>query len=100
MRVVFDRFVIEVDPVGREEDEDEDKRHHDVIVKRASFVGPPEVAANCPPHRVHGGGWRVGSGESRFGSGQVYWLAPLIGNISHHSSIQLARTVILRTSSV
>src|SRR5262249_26667007 len=38
MRKAFDRFVLEVDPVRRKEDEEQDERDHDVIVESSTLV--------------------------------------------------------------
>ena len=40
----LDRFVFVVDDVRRDEHEEKDRRHHDVVLDAAAFVGPEDVA--------------------------------------------------------
>ena len=44
MRIGSWWFVSEIDEARCEEDEQQDNGHHDVIVKAAALVGPPDVA--------------------------------------------------------
>jgi len=41
----FDGAVFEIDIVGRDEEEEQDQGDHDVVMKAAALVGPPEIAA-------------------------------------------------------
>src|SRR6185312_11379289 len=54
MRNASSRFVLKVDPIGREKHENQDKRYHHVVLDSAALVRPKNVAADCAPHFVHG----------------------------------------------
>src|SRR5271166_5288554 len=74
MLVTGYRFVVEVDPVGREENKNQNQRDHDVIVQRATLIRPENVAPNCAPHGVHWQGRRARGGRTDFCSLQVFGL--------------------------
>ena len=71
MRNPRDGFVVEVDHARREENKNQDQRDHDVVVQRATLVGPENVSANCAPNGVHWQGRRAGRGRRDFRSLQV-----------------------------
>src|SRR5262249_9796421 len=53
MGIAFDGYVLEINPVGRKKNKDQDERNHYIIMDAAAFVGPKNVAANCSPDGVH-----------------------------------------------
>ena len=69
---VLDRLVLKIDNVRRYENEQEDQRDHDVVVKAAALVRPEDVSANCPPDRAHGSDGSLWHRQNCFGLVQVY----------------------------
>src|SRR6476660_7793509 len=53
MRVAVYRFVVIVDPKGRKKQEHQYQGNHYIVLNRAAFVGPENVAPNCPPDVAH-----------------------------------------------
>ena len=66
MRISRNGFVLEIDPVGRDKNEDKNQRDHDVVMQRATLVRPEDVATNCAPDGGHRQGRRVGRGRRRY----------------------------------
>jgi len=54
MRFAFGWFVFEIHEDRGDEDEQEDQRHHDVVVKAAARERPPDVSLNGFPETIHG----------------------------------------------
>jgi hypothetical protein len=72
MRGASHRFIVEVDPQGREKDEQKNEGDHHVILQGATLIRPQNEVANCAPDPGHGHGGRVANGGRHPGFGQVF----------------------------
>jgi len=80
MRVALDWFIIKIDPIRREENEQENERDHYIVMERSALVGPENIAANCAPDGVHRQGRRASNRWAGVGSLQVYFQLLVVSN--------------------